>query len=107
MKQYFKIVKHVLEKTPQSRDDDQVLYSHVLAEFNFNIFKEPAWNLITKISKKQLPSVDSVTRVRRMLQERHIELRGELWSVRHGLKQEKAKSDLGYPNMLDRALSYA
>lgn len=107
MKQYFKIVKQILGNIPQSRDDDQVLYSHVLAELNFNIFKEPAWNLITKVSKKQLPSVDSITRMRRMIQRQHVVLRGELWEQRHGIKQEKAKSDLGYPNMLDRALSYA
>ena len=107
MKGYYKLTEDILNKVPQSRDDDQILYAHILAELNFNIFKQPATNLIKQVSDKKLPSLDSITRIRRMIQRQNAFLRGALYDKRHGIKQEKAKSDLGYPNLLQRNLQYA
>lgn len=103
MVKYSKVIEAILEQVPQSRDDDQMLYAHVLAQLNFNIFKQPAINLIKQVSDKKLPSLDSVTRIRRMIQIDNPDLRGGLWEKRHGIKQEKAKKDLGYPSLLANA----
>lgn len=93
---YKLIVKTQLEKIPVTRDDDQYLYALVLAKLNFLVTERSAFDLITEVQKKNLPSLDTITRLRRMLQMEHVDLRGNDWDIRHGVKVEKALNDIGY-----------
>lgn len=93
---YKKIVKQTLEDSYSSRDNDQLLYSDVLARLNFDIYKNSAMSLINGISAKTLPSSDTITRLRRALQLDNPSLRGDDWDIRHGVKVQKALTDLGY-----------
>jgi hypothetical protein len=79
-----------------TRDCDLLLYCQILKMNDAE--NTPAWWLFQKIKAGKLPSFDSVTRIRRMVQLCEPTLRGELWVERHTKKQQKAKNDLGYAN---------
>jgi hypothetical protein len=93
---YKQIVKQTLEDFETTRDDDQGLYAVTLDKLGFNVLKETAFVLIGKVRAKKLPSLDTVTRLRRMIQMEHTTLRGNEWDARHGNKIQKALTDLGY-----------
>ena len=93
---YKEIVEHILSVTARTRDGDQELYKEVLFALNFNTLKQSALSLIMKVKFKELPSLDTITRLRRKAQMDNPNLRGDLWNDRHGIKVEKALSDLGY-----------
>tara|TARA_Y100000593_G_scaffold95130_1_gene200443 strand:- start:13973 stop:14290 length:318 start_codon:yes stop_codon:yes gene_type:complete len=77
-------VKAMLQKHPETRDNDQKLVSFVWAYFiGFDRCKEmTAWELLTMISRKELPNIVSIWRCRQKLQEHLPELRGEKWEER-------------------------
>ena len=64
-------VKAMLQKHPETRDNDQKLVSFVWAYFiGFDRCKEmTAWELLTKLSRKELPNFESIRRSRQKLQE--------------------------------------
>ena len=68
------IVRHELEENPITRDDNFVLYVAVLKRF---IDVTAPFEFVCLNHKElKIPSLESITRVRRKLQERHPELRG-------------------------------
>ncbi len=76
-------VLHILETSPKCRDDDKRL----LAYYQWHELK-----LEDKMTKEEfyqrtqfhkLPSHETITRVRRKLQETFAELRGETYNARH------------------------
>lgn len=93
---YKQIVKETLKDYQSSRDDDQSLYATVLSKLKFDIRSETAYDLIGRVRAKRLPSLDTITRLRRMIQMEYPSLRGEEWDLRHGKKVDKALTDLGY-----------
>jgi hypothetical protein len=93
---YKKIVKEVLIDFQATRDDDQSLYAIILDKLNFNTMSNSAYDLIRKVRAKELPSLDTITRARRMVQMETPTLRGNEWDARHGIKIQKALTDLGY-----------
>ncbi len=99
MKNYKKLVSQTLLENISARDDDQYLYSVVLSKLGFKVEEELSLLLIAKVTAKTLPSLDTITRLRRMVQMTTPSLRGTLWDERHGKKVEKALSDLGYTNV--------
>lgn len=54
-----------------------------------------AWELLKKIHDKELPSFDTISRIRRKLQNEYKELRGIYYEERQE-KQKKVKEELGY-----------
>jgi len=95
---YKEIVKDTLAQFEETRDCDQKLYAFTLTKFKFDVKKATAFELIKKVRAKKLPSLDTVTRLRRMIQMDNPSLRGNEYEARHGNKIQKALTDLGYVN---------
>jgi hypothetical protein len=93
---YRQIVDQMLTEYKELRDDDQKLYAYVLHKLGFHVKNKSAYELIKGVRSKSLPSLDTITRLRRMSQMENHTLRGSEWDIRHGKKVEKALSELGY-----------
>ena len=78
----------------KTRDCDILLYSEILRKQG-KLFIS-AGDLMHQVKNGELPSYDSVSRIRRMVQMQNENLRGKEWAKRHIEKQNKAKKDLGY-----------
>lgn len=70
------IVKGIMEAHPKTRDDDFLLYAYVLNKFgqSKNI---PFWDMAALVKMSQLPSMESIGRARRKVQELYPELQAE------------------------------
>lgn len=65
-----KIVKPILEEYPAARSDDRVLYYWILKKMGFDLSVSVSRFLLSEGS----PNYETVTRVRRKLQEKYPEL---------------------------------
>lgn len=66
-------VREVLKKDPKARDDDRVLTLDVWC----NVYKVNPWSPICEVMRnKNLPSQESLGRVRRKIQQKDESLRG-------------------------------
>ena len=93
IKKYEKRVSVILLNKPKARDCDYVLYGFVLLAYNVNINTLSAKDFLKGLHDKIYPSFEGVGRCRRKLQEKHPELRGTKWTIRH-TEQEIVKNDL-------------
>ena len=67
------MVREVLKKDPKARDDDRILTLDVWV----NIFKINPWSPVAEVMRnKDLPSQESIGRVRRKVQQHDESLRG-------------------------------
>lgn len=92
-------IAYVMAADPRTMDDDHLLsvivwHNHLKQE-GFDIMNTSAYHFMQMYRDKQLPNHDTITRIRRKLQEEHVELRGKKY-VERQLKQDKVKKDLGY-----------
>jgi len=88
-------VKSVLQKHPQTRDNDRLLLFEVWKKQDAFFF----YNFNKKfVQTKQLLSPDLITRYRRKIQEQNPSLRGATWTARHakekGIRTGQAELDL-------------
>ena len=84
-------VKAVLEKNEEARDNDNILCLLIWemqfsGEVSFEAFKIGLLN-------KTFAAPETIGRARRKVQEKHIPLRGKLYSIRH-------KADIDFANQL-------
>ena len=93
---YKEIVHTILSADEDSRDDDNRLYAAVLAELNVSVYSLTVFELLRDVRDKKLPSLDTISRLRRLTQMNYPNLRGNEYNERHGIKVEKALTDLGY-----------
>lgn len=91
---YKQRIADLLQRSDIAKDDDQHLFTLVLSGLDFDVIKRPAIDLISLTRDNRLPSLDTVSRLRRRVQEENPSLRGKLWDERHGVKIEKALSDI-------------
>ena len=83
------IVRELLEKKPELRDNDNLLMAEIWsAESNM-------FNFMTKFKSGKLHSPESIRRTRQRLQEDYPHLRGNLYDARQK-HQVKVKQELGY-----------
>ena len=77
-------VEFILNKYPETKDNDQMLVSLVwMHHLGRDRAKElSAWDLLTMLSRKELPNIVSIWRCRQKLQEHNEQLRGEKWEDR-------------------------
>lgn len=88
-------VKTILENYPASSDNNSIL-CRMFYSINYGV--EPQHKMamfFDKLVNKEIPSVETICRLSRHIQEKFPKLRGNEWEKRHG-KQEKVKNDLGY-----------
>lgn len=88
-------VKRILEKIPETRDNDQLLILKVWAVENPALRNDShSFKLFaTQLLENKYTNSDTITRCRRKLQEKHPELRGEKWNDRHQ-EQERTRSEI-------------
>lgn len=89
MNKITEIVRELLEKKPELRDNDNLLMSKIWKD-QANIL-----NFFQRFESGKLHSPESIRRARQKLQEENEHLRGELYDVRQK-KQIKVKQELGY-----------
>lgn len=67
------LVEKILTEKVKSRDDDYLLYCYFLNTQGISKYT-PFWELYSKIRNKELPSLESIGRIRRKVQELNPEL---------------------------------
>jgi hypothetical protein len=88
------LVKFILERSPESRDNDNILL-WIVWKKEYPIIEKDVEAFKMLFITKKLPSMESITRARRKLQELHPELRGLKYDKRQN-NQKIYKQDLGY-----------
>jgi hypothetical protein len=100
MRPQFKTIKskvqQILTEYPQTRDNNAKLIFNFYLEHHDLKFQSHLSDFIMLLIQKQIPSIETLTRLSRQVQEQNIELRGEKWHQRKTVKTEIVKSDLGY-----------
>jgi hypothetical protein len=91
------VVEEILTRTPQSRDCDYLLYIEVLLAHNVNSMSMTGFTLLEKMKKHEIPSLETVCRWRRRLQQMNPYLRGNFWKQRNE-KQPVVREELEYKN---------
>jgi len=92
-------VKVLLKCYPKLRDSNEELYAEYLYIYVFKknerFFKVTLFDFLKGIEFTNAPSLESIARFSRQIQEQQPELRGEQYEQRHA-KQNKVLKDLGY-----------
>lgn len=68
------IIKPILENHPETRGDDFLLYAEVIKEYRPELAELSVIDFFVAHKDLYCPSYESVTRVRRRLQQKHPEL---------------------------------
>lgn len=75
------LVKRILEQKPETRNNDMFLYialaQHLEFEKGLNITEKPFCYVICNLKKLGLPTIESVGRARRKVQEQYPHLQSE------------------------------
>ena len=89
---YFGMKQQVWEKLtnhPETRDNDNALIAYLLMDMDFlNLEKITAQEFLSRLKDGDYGSLESIRRCRQALQEKHPELRGDLYNKRHGYKED-------------------
>lgn len=88
-------IEKLLLDVPATRDDDLLLYHHLLRVCGVPPEITSVSTLLDGIRAEQYPPFDSVSRLRRKLQDKHESLRGDLYYERKGIQRE-VQLELGY-----------
>ena len=91
MKKEHELVKAILAKYPETRDDDFLLYGYVCFNLNEDIWDLTFGEIVKDHVELEMPSYESVTRWRRKLQETDPSLRGKAYARRKNLQEEYKK----------------
>ena len=87
------MVREVLKKDPKARDDDRILTLDVWV----NIFKVNPWSPVADVMRnKDLPSQESLGRVRRKIQQAEENLRGS--KAKEQVRMDAQRDYLDYVN---------
>ena len=81
------IVTDILQKQPKARDNDALLICLVYSRLGHH-WTETFGNIMACVSEGDLPSFETITRVRRKVQEENPELLGETRFLRKELEEE-------------------
>ena len=84
----------LLLENNNARDCDITLYIGIAKIYG--VLYGTAIQLLWDMKDGRMPSFETISRIRRKVQEDNESLRGEKWATRHNEKQIKAKKDLGY-----------
>ena len=69
-------VEEILRNKSKARDDDNVLYAYFLNSLGVSVRRTSFWEITRRVVNGDLPSMESVGRVRRKVQGRKPELVG-------------------------------
>ena len=91
-------VERLLREEPKYRDSDTLLWARIVQDYlgGFEMLRAmSAYELLRKFTKGELPSYESVSRARRLVQQDNEELRGTAYHERQKKTEDIAK-ELGY-----------
>lgn len=81
-------IKRILKEIPETRDNDHLLIAYVVMELEEKKLTEiTAHDYFVMLKAYKYRSLESITRARRKLQEKHPELRGTKYALRHKFEQ--------------------
>lgn len=87
-----KFVREVLESDVKSKDSDErlvsIFWNNQLKRKKYSPDVMSTVEFLKLYAKNELTPAELIVRARRSLQEKHPELRGEKWSLRHNKEQE-------------------
>ena len=81
------VVKSLLEERPATRDSDNILICLVYSKLGYS-FKKPFCEIMEAVEHSKLPTMESITRCRRKLQEKYPHLRGDKYNARMDEEQK-------------------
>jgi len=89
-------VKQILTDHKETRDDNaKLIHIYYIDYCDIELYTSYV-KFIDRLIRKEIPSIETLTRLSRQVQEQNPELRGEKWRLRKTVKTEIAKKDLGY-----------
>ena len=88
-------VEKTLQRHPICRDEDIELLLQVYRYLNYEIVSYTGYMLLKHMQTGEIPSIETISRWRRRLQQLHPEYRGTKWHLRHDY-QAQVKQELGY-----------
>jgi len=89
-------VKDVLTSYPDTRDDNAKLINWYYMN-NCDILNNDSYlKFIGMLIRKEIPSIETLTRLSRQIQQQEPSLRGENWEYRKHIQSKKVQKDLGY-----------
>ena len=84
------IVKEILETNETARNSDMALYIKVCEKINPLVLSKPFWVVLLSLKEYNLPSIETVGRARRKLQETFPELAGDANVTEQRMLNEEA-----------------
>ena len=81
------IVTDILREQPKARDNDALLICLVYNKLGHH-WTQQFGTIMSCVSDGELPSLETITRVRRKVQEEYPDLRGEVSGLRKELQEE-------------------
>ncbi len=85
LKELAKKVHDILVNNPSTRDDDRLL---IVELWSSESLSDSSKDFFDEMLKGYVSFPDTVTRVRRKLQEKNESLRGEKWVARHKMQRD-------------------
>jgi hypothetical protein len=82
-KRIAKKVHSILSEHPEARDDDRILLSLIWAEETSFM---SSTSFLTELMEGKITTPETITRMRRKIQEKHEPLRGDKWKIRHQME---------------------
>lgn len=94
MKQAKERVQKLLEKEPKYRDNDNLLIAEIwISEMN-EIELGSTQVFLANFARGKFTSAESITRVRRKIQEHNEHLRGEKYNERHEVHEPNVRGEI-------------
>lgn len=87
----FEKIQSLLRVFPGTRDSDYLLYYWVLKDHGFDPDNSVVTTLLKKSDKAEVPTLESVSRLRRRAQEEDEKLRGEKYLARKRAEELRRK----------------
>ena len=82
------LVENILDDHPETRDDDLKLFVWVCYHTHPSLLNETLSKAFWNHDENGLPSFETITRIRRKVQEKNPRLRGTLYEKRHHKEAE-------------------
>jgi hypothetical protein len=95
----------IMRLHPDTRDDDLLLYEYYMADWVGLSVHDRICILHDYIREGILLPMESIVRMRRMIQADCVDLRGTLWEKRHKKAEEERLRQLGIPSTIQENVS--
>lgn len=91
IKNYESEIENLLFDIPDTRESDITLYFYLLKKINIDPDTITFGDALRKMYDDKFPKIETVARLRRLLQEKKPEYRGKNYIQRHNLEKEVIK----------------